>query len=281
MNGGNYERKIILPDNLREDLNWWRIHAVVGSNPIRTQNYSREIFSDSSLSGWGCFYDGKTAFGFWNEQERKKHINYLELLAAFFALKCFASDLTNCEVLLRLDNTTAIAYVNKAGGKQFPHLGDLAKEIWKWCEERKLWLRATYIPSAENTEADRASRNLNVDSEWELAQWAFKKVEKQFGKFSVDLFASRLNKKCKRFYSRFPDPEAEIIDAFTITWNKENFYAFPPFALILRSLRKIINDKATGTIIVPLWPTQLWYPLFISLLIEPVITLEPNKKVLK
>jgi len=45
----------------------------------------------------------------------------------------------------------------------------------------------------------------------------------------VDLFASRVNKKCRIFYARFSDPEAEIIDAFTVDWGGEHFYAFPPF----------------------------------------------------
>lgn len=67
-----------------------------------------------------------------------------------------------------------------------------------------------------------------------LSKSSFKQIEKRFGPFSVDLFASRLNKKCKKFYSRFPDPEARIVDAFTASWSEENFYAFPPFALILR-----------------------------------------------
>ncbi|CAD6215480.1 GSCOCG00011219001-RA-CDS [Cotesia congregata] len=87
-----------------------------------------EIFSDSSLMGWGYYCDGVKAFGFWDENERKKHINYLELLAAFFAIKCFASKLSNCEILLRLDNTTAIAYVNRAGGVRFRHLSMLSKK---------------------------------------------------------------------------------------------------------------------------------------------------------
>ncbi|KYQ54576.1 hypothetical protein ALC60_14850 [Trachymyrmex zeteki] len=263
-----------------EDLIWWKLNAVIGSNPIRTQVYIIEIFSDSSLSGWRCYCKGSEAFGFWNRQERKNHINYLELLAAFFAIKCFASKLSQCEILLRLDNNTAIAYVNKAGGVRFPHLSKLSRKIWEWCEERKIWLRASYIPLAENIEADRASRNVNIDSEWELSQRIFEQIKKRFGPFSVDLFASRLNAKCKKFYSRFPDPEAKAVDAFTVSWKDENFYAFPPFALILRTLRKIINDKAIGTTVVPLWPTQPWYPLLTSLLIEPTIIFRPNSSLL-
>lgn len=166
-----------------DDLNWWKINAAIGSNPIRTKNFCMEIYSDSSLSGWGCYHNGKSTFGFWNKEEKKKHINYLELLAAFFALKCFASNLSQSEVLLRLDNTTAISYVNRAGGVQFPHLSNLARDIWEWCERRQIWLQASYISSAENVQADRASRNTNVDTEWELSPLAFEKIEKKVWSF--------------------------------------------------------------------------------------------------
>ncbi|XP_054009950.1 uncharacterized protein LOC128893160, partial [Hylaeus anthracinus] len=247
-NGDNYEEKILISEGMSEDLNWWQINTVIGSNPIRTQVYSMEIFSDSSLSGWGCYCNGSKTYGFWNKKEGKNHINYLELLAAFFGIKCFASKLSQCEILLRLDNTTAISYINKAGGVRFPKLSKLSRKIWEWCEGRKIWLRASYIPSAENTEADNASRQINIDAEWELFHHAFTSIQNQFGSISVDLFTSRINKKCKKFFSRFSDPEASAIDAFTMSWKNEYFYAFPPFALILRTLRKIINDKALGIV---------------------------------
>jgi len=104
------------------------------------------------------------------EREREKHhINFLKLLASFLALKAFAKNLKNCEILLRLD-TTAISYINKMEDIRFPHLTHLAKKIWIWCESRKIWLFASYISSKENVEADAASRNKNIDTEWELCQ---------------------------------------------------------------------------------------------------------------
>lgn len=163
---------------------------------------------------------------------------------------------------------------------QFPHLSELSRKIWEWCETRKIWLKASYIPSAENVEADRASWNVNIDTEWEFAPDAFQSISEKFGPFEIDLFASRLNAKCTIFYSRFPDPDATVVDAFTVSWKYNYFYAFPPFALILRTLRKIINDKASGVVVVPLWTTQPWYPLFESLLIEPCIIFEPNDSLL-
>lgn len=81
-----HERKILITDSMIEKFVWWKTNASIDSCPIRTDKYSLGIFSDSSLSGWGCYCGGKDAFGFWNEDERENHKNYLELLAAFFAI---------------------------------------------------------------------------------------------------------------------------------------------------------------------------------------------------
>lgn len=100
--------------------------------------------------------------------ERKQHINHLELIVAFYALKCFASDCRKCEILFRVDNTTALAYINRMGGIQYPTLNRLARNIWQWCGRREIWVVASYIPSHENIDADRESRRTNIDTEWEL-----------------------------------------------------------------------------------------------------------------
>ena len=50
--------------------------------------------------------------GLWSQNERRLHINCLELLAGAFAVKCFTKNQICLHVRLRLDNTTAIAYLN-------------------------------------------------------------------------------------------------------------------------------------------------------------------------
>jgi hypothetical protein len=52
----------------------------------------------------------------WSGEEKERHINELEMLGAFKALRAFAGSMRNCIVELKLDNTTAVAYVNKEGG---------------------------------------------------------------------------------------------------------------------------------------------------------------------
>lgn len=64
--------------------------------------------------------------GFWSEMEKSLYINHLELLAAFHALKCFAGELRHIEILIRIDNTTALSYINKMGGTHVSSLNDVA-----------------------------------------------------------------------------------------------------------------------------------------------------------
>jgi hypothetical protein len=278
--GDNYDANMKLHSSLSYDFDWWK--SIIGktSNPIRKYNYVVEIFTDASLSGWGAFCNGETARGYWTTTESGQHINYLELLAAFLGLRSFCRHERNIEILLRIDNTTAISYINRMGGIQYPHLNSVARDIWNWCEQRNLFIFASYIKSKDNIEADRASRITNIDTEWELNESRFQEIVHQFGLPDIDLFATSINRKCSMFISWKRDPEAYDIDAFTIVWTNLNFYAFPPFSLVLKCLRKIVNDQATGILVVPFWPSQAWYPMFMSLARSKVLYLEPNANLL-
>ncbi|KAL7293192.1 hypothetical protein TKK_0013339 [Trichogramma kaykai] len=262
------------------DFEWWKMNIIPSFRVIREYKFKMIIFTDASLSGWGSACAGEKIGGFWSKDEMIHSINYLELLAIFLGLKAFASDASNCEILLRVDNMTALSYINRMGGSRHIKYNLLTSQIWRWAEQRKILLFASYIPSSENTEADEQSRIKNIDTEWELAPYAYEKIVNIFGAPSIDLFASRVNKKCKIFCSWYKEPDASAIDAFTISWCNLNFYAFPPFAVISKVLRKIVSENATGIVVVPLWSTQNWFPMFKKLLIGNPIVLKPNVKLL-
>ena len=57
---------------------------------------------------------------------------------------------------------------------------------------------------------------------------------------------------------------------------KGKCYVFPPFSLILPALCKIIDDEATGIMVVPFWSTQPWYPLFTSLFKQSPLVFQPT-----
>lgn len=277
----NYDKKITVPVELNPDLVWWKNHVLLVKNPIRRHKFQLEIFTDASKTGWGAHCKGENTNGWWSRDERKEHINCLELKAALAGLKCFARDYHSCNVLLRIDNTTAIALINKMGGVRYPKLNKVCNQIWDWCEANDIWIFASYIKSKDNIEADKQSRLLPTETEWELAPWAFELIIKEFGNFTIDLFASEANAKCSRFISWKKDPASEAVDAFTVSWSQEFFYAFPPFSMILKTLQKIITDKAKGVLVVPYWPTQAWYPLFGQLLVGDPIKFKPKSDLLR
>lgn len=154
LNNPCYEKIITLPNYILNDLVWWENNIQKSVNPIRSSKYTLEIFTDASKTGWGASCSNEKIGGFWTNDEKLHHINYLELLAAFFGLKSFANELHNCEILMRIDNTTAIAYINRMGGVQFAHLNNISQAIWKWCEDRHIFIFASYIKSTDNTDAD-------------------------------------------------------------------------------------------------------------------------------
>ena len=85
---------------------------------------------------------------------------------------------------------------------------------------------------------------------------------------NIDLFASRINHKVKPYVAFRPDPCAFAVNAFSLSWHEYKFYAFPPFCIILKTLQKIAQDRATGLMVVPFWPTQPWWPYFTNMLID-------------
>ena len=104
--------------------------------------------------GGGGVCQEKTTGGKWTSEKAGFHINYLELLVMFLALQSILRDKTNVAVLVRSDNHTAIAYLNKVGSLLRSHLCQLALEIWGWCLLHHITLHAEYLAGKDNVLAD-------------------------------------------------------------------------------------------------------------------------------
>lgn len=278
-NNQNYNKKVCLPNYINEDIMWWINNIADSSVSLRQLTYKIEIFSDSSNYAWGAVCNNTHTGGFWNKTDQTKHINFLELKAAFFALKSFTKNVHDCNILLRIDNTTAITYINKMGGIKYRHLNKQTQKLWSYCENKNIFIYASYVNTKQNI-ADFESRHLEVETEYELNNKYFTNISNSFGIPSVDLFASNINKKCKTYASWKPDPGSWKIDAFSFCWKTLFFYAFPPFSIISKVLKKIIDEKCTGILVVPRWPSQPWYPIYKQLLISEPLVFGPKENLL-
>lgn len=218
----------------------------------------------------------------WSNDEKDNHINCLEILAVYYALKSFKDDLNTVEnVKILTDNTTAVSYINSMGGIKSIECNRIARKIWIWCIEHQIWLIATHIPGKLNTKADYQSRNFNDQIKWQLNKNNFEKVCLLWNKPEIDLFASHLNTKLPIFCSWKADPESSFVDAFTLDWGNFSYsYMFPPFSMIGRCVKKIIKDKAYVLFVGPLWPTQPWFVQVMKLLKNNPYVIKANKKLL-
>ena len=127
------------------------------------------VYSDASLLGWGAAMNSNSAGGRWSAQETTHHINYLELLAAFLALKFFRLNLSDKHIKIMIDNTAAVSIINDMGTCHSQDCHLITVKIWEFCIEHNIWLTAAHLPGSTNVVADSESRNFcNLDAEWML-----------------------------------------------------------------------------------------------------------------
>jgi len=207
-----------------------------------------------------------TTGGCWSMEEAEQHINCLELKAAILALKAFLKvglqPPSKCQgnhpprhILLEMDNTTAVAYVNmRREGTQSPSLSLLALELWSFLLTKGSWVTARHLPAVLGVEADAASREFNMRTEWMLRKDVFQDIAHHFYVPKVDLFASNLNHQLPLYVSRLPDPGASAVDAFQQDWSQWKRFIHPPVVLLPQILRKVRSDRATALLVAPDWP---------------------------
>jgi hypothetical protein len=281
INKGDYSAKMPINCSMKSDLVWWIENLPSSFRKISQNAPDTFITTDASSTGWGSVCSNTRIGGRWTSEEAKQHINYLELLAIFYAIKSFCKDVSNgSHIQVMTDNTCAMSYVNNMGGIKSIDCDDLAKKIWLWAIEKHFWVSAAYIPGAQNC-ADFASRNHNDNIEWMLDRNLFGQICELWECPSIDMFASRINKQLTKFVSWKPDPEAEFIDAFSMNWSNIYFYAFPPFCLIPRLLAKMRADQSNCILIAPVWLTQSWFPAVMEMLIELPYLLPSGPEMLK
>ena len=209
------------------------------------------------------------------------HINCLELLATDLAVRTFLKEHQEVSVLLQLDNSTAVAYINNLGGTVSPSLSSLAKMLWLWALERDILLTAQRIPGVPNAVVDLKSRLERDKSDWILAHIVFQKINQTFRPLEVDLFATRLTHQLPRFYSWRPDPLAEAVDAFQQNWSMVKGYANPPWCLVGRVLKQVQAQEAKVILVAPVWKGQAWYPVLLEMLMYYPCLIPPQESLLQ
>ncbi|KAL0183578.1 hypothetical protein M9458_019274, partial [Cirrhinus mrigala] len=194
---GNPFRMIKVTRRCLRALDMWKKPWFLSQGPVLGAPCRRvTLATDASLTGWGAVMSGHPARGLWSGRHLTWHINCLEMLAVFRALKHFLPDLIGHHVLVRTDNTAVVYYINHQGGLHSRPLYKLAHQILVWSQGKLLSLRAVHVPGHLNMGADVLSRQGPRPGEWMLHPEVVKQIWRVFGQAQVDLFATQENAQC-------------------------------------------------------------------------------------
>lgn len=121
-------------------MSWWRLVSSHRTQPPNTtrpfsvrplcskQHHGGKLSQQSERLGAVC---RMAANGKWPSRLRRAKTNYLELLAAFIALKHVLPFLQHCHILIRPDSSTTIPYItHQRGGCSLPSQAAAQQNAW-------------------------------------------------------------------------------------------------------------------------------------------------------
>ena len=154
-------------------------------------------------------------------------------------------------------------------GSRNPCIQALVIEINDLCIQANINRSNFWVPRSLNQIADYLNKVSTGDHySYMLRTEVFAHLQTTFGPHAIDRFASRNNVQVypPKYFSKFFEPEAEGIDAFSCHWKYneqgelENNWLHPPYAMIGAAVRHLLACEAQATLIAPRWIAAPWWP---------------------
>lgn len=258
--------KVKIWDTSKEELRWWAEEmSKYNGRPFQQSMTEITIQTDASETGWGGVCGDTSYSGSWSDSDYSPSSNMRELKAISKVIQATGDCVKNKKILVLSDNITAIANVVKEGGNNNTDYIRELKDLYWLIKSLNCMIVMRHIPGRNNVFADAASRRIFKD-EYVLKQQAIDQIIRQWGRPSIDLFATSENHIVRKFFSWKADPRASATDAFSQSWNEEKLpYAHPPIRLIPKVIQKFKEERIKRMILVlPHWPSLPIWPRIMS-----------------
>lgn len=273
-------KSVKLDDGCFHDLEFWlealgpkfdtwmgvKAHMVTCKHlAIAKDLFSMQLFSDASKSfGVGGVLGSEVLSQKWERNVSGEHIGALELEALYHNLVHFRHELHGASVLAWLDNTQAVAAVNK-GASRIPALRSTLLNIALLGLEHKFEVKAQYIAGISNP-ADGPSRGKVPTTSQDYTFMFFEEFNNPPAQVDCCAAESGYNVQpgCTEWFSMQRPLQANV-DSMVgkVLW------ANVPFSHATETIGAIVEAwhrdpvHTVATLVVPEWPTTTWYRRFI------------------
>ena len=238
---------------------------------------SREIWCGDASAVAVCAYSCGASEPFYfigklSEEEQESSSGQRELLTVKYALEQRLREgraLAKAATMYWLtDSENLVSFLTKGSRKR--HIQALVLQVLDICKRLNLAIIPIHLRREDPRIriADEGSKVPDSD-DWSIDQEHFEKFNKEYGPFTVDLFADESNFRVKKFYANYRTPRAAGVNAFCHSWDAENAWICPPGKKIIQVIRKIRLSSGRGLLIVPEWPTAAFWPFLIDAKGEP------------
>jgi hypothetical protein len=152
-------------------------------------------------------------------------------------------------VVVQVDAMNLLGIVNR--GSPRLALSLLAWELFCFCLSHKIVLSIEWVPRESNTLADDISKWL-ISDDYSISRHHFAMLDDKWGPHTCDTFSSNENNHCLELYSLHYCRGTSGVNSFVFDWIADKCWIHAPFRLIGKIWRKLGNQGAKATLIVPI-----------------------------
>ncbi len=201
-----------------------------GSDPVSDfGSHSRSVLSSQDANdrrfphGLGCGLGWPSSPGIWRGHLLEWHINCLEMMALFRALKYFLQQLRGYHVLVRVDNT-AVSLLHKSPGRTAFAPPEQASAAGSASGTGQVPVPQGDLHPRAYECGSRLAVQTSCDTwEWKLHPEVVSQIWERFYEAEVDLFASQETAQCPLYFSLTP-PAPLGLDAMANMWPRRGLY---------------------------------------------------------
>lgn len=264
-----WDRELVAGSDVKAELSFW-ITKITSAKAKRSlsdafQHPTASIHTDASAHSWAgvLALPGKTevARDSFPDKVQGESSALRELYAVYATLFSFRNVIVGHRICVYTDSS-AVAVICRKGSMQ-PNLQEFALQIRTLVKSVGVDLQVRWVPRFLNEEADFFSKHKDWD-DWGISSDLFEKIDANWGRHTIDLFANTRNAKVYRFFSKFWCPGTVGVDAFAHEWKNDVVWAVPPISLVPRFLEHFMMFGRKGTLVVPKWPSAQFWPFIVD-----------------